>query len=388
MLQTPLRSACYAIVTPGIEEITAAELRSLGLAPSATEPGGVSFDADLAGLYAANLHLRTASRVVRRVATFRASTFHELERRARRVPWASFLVPGRAAAFRVTSRKSRLYHGRAIEQRLREWVGAPVAAGEEDGQLFVVRAFRDEFTVSVDTSGALLHRRGYRLATAKAPLRETLAAAMLLDVGWDGSVPLLDPMCGSGTIPIEAALIARRMPPGAGRTFAFEGWPEFDAVTWRRVLADAEERVLPRAAVPISGSDRDAGAIAAAQENAARAGVTADVRLDRRAVSAIEPPAGPGWVVSNPPYGGRVGDRGQLRDLYAQIGHTLRRRCPGWKVALLSAHRELERHTALVLEPSLALSNGGIPVRLVQGTVPDQPPTVSPPKMGSTSPVM
>ncbi len=396
-----LSGDCYAIVTPATEEIAAAELRALGLDPSDTEPGGVTFRADLAGIYRANLHLRTVSRVILRIATFRATSFHELERRAKRVPWSTFLAPGRTAQFHITSRKSRLYHQGAIEQRLVAIVGDAVGsststkrttpddpAAHDEGQLFLVRVFRDEMTVSVDTSGELLHRRGYRLATAKAPLRETLAAAMLLHVGWDGSMPLLDPMCGSGTIPIEAALIARRMAPGMNRGFAFEHWPGFDNAVWQRLRTLAREQALPRASATIDGSDRDAGAITAAIANAARAGVADDVRFVRRAVSAIEPPAEPGWIVSNPPYGGRVGDRRALRDLYAQIGNTVRRRCAGWHMALLSAHRELDRQTGLALEPTLSLSNGGIRVQVVQGAVGAHAPTVSPPKMGKTSPVM
>lgn len=361
---------CYAIVAPGTEELAAAELRALGLLPTAVEPGGVSFRAGASGLYTANLHLRTVSRVVVRIAAFRAATFFELERHAKRVPWDAVLSPEREAQFHVTSRKSRLYHQRAIEQRLAAAIGKTAVDGEQEGQLFVVRAFRDVFTISADASGELLHRRGYRLASAKAPLRETLAAAMLLDSGWDGTAPLLDPMCGAGTIPIEAALIARRIAPGLGRSFAFQQWPTFDAAAWQRVEADAMARVLPRTPVPLLGSDRDAGAIEAARQNAARAGVADDVQLERRAISAIEPPAGPGLVATNPPYGDRVGERQRLRDLYAQLGHVLRARCAGWQVALLSAHRDLERQTALPLEPSLTLSNGGIRVRLMRGTVP------------------
>jgi putative N6-adenine-specific DNA methylase len=361
---------CYAIVAPGAEALTAAELRALDLTPTAVEPGGVGFRAGASGLYTANLHLRTASRVVVRIATFRAATFFELERHAKRVPWDAVLSPGRGVQFHVTSRKSRLYHQRAIEQRLAAAIGTAAVEGEHEGQLFVVRVFRDVFTISADASGELLHRRGYRLASAKAPLRETLAAAMLLDSEWDGTAPLLDPMCGAGTIPIEAALIACRIAPGLGRTFAFQQWPTFDDAAWRRVEADAKTRILPHVPVPLLGSDRDAGAIDAAHQNAARAGVAEDVRFERRAISAIEPPAGPGWVVINPPYGDRIGERQRLRDLYAQLGHVLRARCAGWHVALLSAHRDLDRQTDLPLEPSLTLSNGGIRVRLMRGTVP------------------
>jgi hypothetical protein len=175
------------------------------------------------------------------------------------------------------------------------WEGADEedAADSDAAQLFVVRLFHDSCTVSADSSGALLHRRGYRLATAKAPLRETLAAAMLLGAGWDGSAPLLDPMCGSGTIAIEAALLARRIPPGLRRRFAFERWPGFEPAPWRRALDAARSGIRERAPGPIHASDRDAGAIEAARANAERAGVAEDLTLARAAIAAVEPPPGP-----------------------------------------------------------------------------------------------
>ncbi len=365
---------CYAITPPGVEALTVRELAALGIAVGVTEPGGASFRADLRGLATANLELRTASRVLVRLGTFHASAFHELERRASRLPWESYVPPGGAVSFRVTSRKSKLYHQDGIAERLAVAVARRVAgahgADAADAQSFVVRLFRDECTVSADASGAHLHQRGYRLATAKAPLRETLAAAMLLAACWDGTVPLLDPMCGSGTIPIEAALLARRVAPGLARHFALERWPSFDPQVWRATVARAEERVLPRTAAPILGSDRDAGAIEAATANAGRAGVLGDIVFRRAAVSALDPPPGPGLVVTNPPYGVRMGQSRDLRDLYARLGQVLRRSCPGWSVALLSARAELARQTALELTTGFSTTNGGLRVRLLTGMVP------------------
>jgi putative N6-adenine-specific DNA methylase len=222
--------------------------------------------------------------------------------------------------------------------------------------------------VSIDTSGALLHRRGYRQAVARAPLRETMAAALLLASGWDGTAPLLDPMCGSGTIPIEGALLARRIAPGARREFAFARWPGFDRARWDALLAAARARELPTSPTPIVGSDRDEGAVAAARANAERAGVAGDVALERRAISAIEPPPGPGWLVGNPPYGKRVGEGDDVRDFYAQLGKVARARLAGWTVALLSPDRALDRQLGLRLEERARTSNGGIPVRVVVGT--------------------
>lgn len=374
---------CFAACAPGLEPLVQAELRALGIAGE-PEAGGVAWTGGHEQLAAANLWLRTASRVTVTAAEFRARTFFELERHARRLPWERWVPPSGRVRFRVTSKKSKLYHEGAIEQRLLEALSLRVpgataaAAGDEEdeggeGQLFVVRFVHDRCTVRADASGALLHARGYRLALARAPLRETLAAAMLLGSGWRGDTPLVDPMCGSGTIPIEAALLARRIAPGiAGadrepRHFAFTEWPERDDVAWRRQLSRAREAVLPAAPVPIRGSDRDAGAVEAARANAARAGVEYDVELDQRPLSAAAFPPGPGSVVINPPYGVRVGETEALRDLYAAVGRTLLRGAPGWTLALLSADRRLEGHVGIPLREALRTQNGGIPVRLMVG---------------------
>jgi putative N6-adenine-specific DNA methylase len=193
---------------------------------------------------------------------------------------------------------------------------------------------------------------------------------MLAGAGWSGQAPLVDPMCGSGTIPIEAAMLARRIPPGIARTFAFERWPEFDARAWSVVRDLAREQIRPTSPVRILGSDRDAGAVEAAAGNAERAGVAADMGLRRAAISAIEPLGALGWIVTNPPYGVRVGERKRLRDLYAQLGNVLRARCSGWEVAILTAHAELERQIGLPLQGMFDTTNGGIRVRLVRARVP------------------
>jgi putative N6-adenine-specific DNA methylase len=383
------RLPLFAVAAPGLEALCAAELRALGIAVAA-EPGGAAWEGTMEDVHRANLWLRTTSRVVVRAATFRARTFIELERHARKVPWERWVAPGHAVRLRVTSKKSKLYHEGAIAERLlgfiEDRVGgigeASAAKGPEDdaddggdAQLFVVRVLRDEVTVSADASGALLHLRGYRQAVAKAPLRETLAAAMLQGAGWRGDSPLLDPMCGSGTIPIEAALLARKVAPGLAsasrqpRAFAFTAWPGHDAAAWARAVSQARDAVLPAAPVPIAGSDRDAGAVEAARANAERAGVAGDVDFAVRPVSAMEPPPARGLLICNPPYGVRVGESDALRNLYAALGRTARARCPGWTLALLAAERKLEAQVGIPLTEAFRTSNGGIPVHLVLGQV-------------------
>lgn len=352
----------------------------MGIQPYDQEPGGLSFDADRRQLYATNLHLRTAGRVLVRAAEFRAAHFGELEKAAAGIPWDRWVPAGGSVHFRVTSRKSRLYHQKAIAERLEAAViraipgvqavrRADEIAGSQEVQQFVVRFAYDQCIISADSSGVLLHRRGYRLATAKAPLRETLAAAMLLGAEWDPTTPLLDPMCGSGTIPIEAALLARRIPPGWNRRFAFERWADFDAALWRQVQDDAGARILPRAPAPIHASDRDAGALDAIRTNAERAGVLDDLTVRRCAISAVEPPpdSSPGLILTNPPYGVRIGEAGRLRDLHARLGQLLRGPFLGWRLGILSADPKLATHLGIALVPRWTAANGGVRVWLEVG---------------------
>lgn len=354
----------FAIAAPGLEPIVARELSALGEQPR-VEDGGVAWDGDARSMMRANLWLRTASRVVVRVASFRATAFHELERRARAIDWQRF-TGGRQAEFRVTARKSRLYHSDAIAERLATSAstGRGTRGADSPGpvQLFVVRVVRDVFEISADTSGDLLHMRGYRLQTGKAPLRETLAAALLMSAGWDTHTALVDPFCGSGTIPIEAALMARRIPPGGARDFAFMRWQGFEASTWESLVADAAGAVLPKTPAPIRGADRDAGAIEASRANATRAGVAADIEFVKASISSLERPAGTGLLATNPPYGKRVSGSDDVRNVYARFGDVARGALAGWTVAMYAPDVQLVRQTRLRLEPRIRTVNGGIPV--------------------------
>jgi putative N6-adenine-specific DNA methylase len=355
---------CFAVSAPGIEQVTSRELTALGASVGSMEPGGVTFPAGRELVYRANLELRTASRVLLRLGGFEARTWFELERHGAKLPWDAVLVPGMAPEFEVTSRKSKLYHQRGIAERLHRLVGEAAPAGAP-AQKFVVRVVRDRFTISADSSGELLHRRGYRLETGKAPLRETLAAAMLLACGWDGTAALLDPFAGSGTIPIEAALIAQHVAPGIARRFAFEQWPGFDGPLWDRLRSEARAREQRTAGPLIGGSDRDAGAIESAKSNAARAGVEHAITFHNAPLSALQSPREHGLLLTNPPYGARVGEESRLRDLYAQLGNVSRQRLAGWRIALLSASARLEGQLGLPMEELWRTSNGGIPVHLM-----------------------
>jgi putative N6-adenine-specific DNA methylase len=365
----------FAACAPGLEPFTAAELHGLGAPGVRPEPGGVSFRGGLPEVLRANLWLRTTSRVLLRLGEFHARDFEQLRRRAGRLPFEAFIAPGRAVRVSATCSRSRLRHTGAVAQRVRQAISdtlgaeAPVAGADDPAHpLVLVRLVHDRCTLSIDASGELLHQRGWRKRAGKAPLRETLAAALLLASGWDRASPLADPFCGSGTVPIEAALLARNLAPGRGRRFACMDWPGFEAGIAPRALACAEAAAL-RSAPPILGSDRDAGAIEGACANAEAAGVGQGARFAKRAISDFEPPAGMGWIVSNPPYGVRLRGGGDLRDLYARLGAVLRRRCPGWHVALLCSDPRLIRASQLPLEPGARWRNGGLAVSVFAGRV-------------------
>jgi putative N6-adenine-specific DNA methylase len=367
----------FAVCAPGLEPLLLAELAALNL-PGVAEAGGVSFEGGISAIYRANLHLRTASRILMRAGEFYAAAFSELRKKASRLLWERHLSPERPVALRVTCHKSKLYHSGGVGQRLagalEDHLGRPVPVVKFDDetspapQLIVARLDHDLCTISLDTTGEILHHRGYRLETAKAPLRETLAAALLLACGYDGSGPLVDTFCGSGTIPIEAALIAARVAPGKKRRFAFMDWMGYDHRLWRALLAESAETER-QPAFGVIGSDRDEGAVRIAQENAARAGVTEWTAFEHRAVSAVEPLQPAGWVVTNPPYGMRVSEGKDLRNLYAQFGNLLRARFGGWKVGFVCNDRALAGQVGLKLAQTLRFSNGGIPVGLYTGNV-------------------
>jgi putative N6-adenine-specific DNA methylase len=344
----------FAVCTPGLEVVLAVEVGAL---PGARElvptTGGVEFAGDLTTLCHANLRLRTATRVLLRLGRFRARDFARLEREAARLPWQDYVSGPVTPTVKVSARKSRLYHTSGIAERLTRSLpqkdGAPPLS-------LVVQVQSDEFTVSLDSSGEPLYRRGYREATAKAPLRETLAAGLLLLAAWDPQTPLCDPMCGSGTLPLEAALLALGRAPGAQRSFAYQTWP---CLQGQPVLRAPQPTSPPTALPLLHGSDRDAGAIVAAQGNAARAGLADVVTfqcLDVRDLGLGEPR---GLILCNPPYGKRIA---AAPSLYAELGRLARR--SGFRLGVFSADAGLARAVGLPITSRVSLSTGGLAAEL------------------------
>jgi len=362
----------FLVAPPGLEPILADEAREKGFRNVEPVPGGVNVTGGWPEVWRANLALRGAARVLVRIAEFRAMHLAQLDKRSRKVDWAEVLRLDVPVKVETTCRQSKIYHAKAATQRvetaIREGLGAEISA--EAALVVKVRIEDDLVTVSLDTSGEALHRRGHKQAVGKAPMRENLAALFLRQMGFDGTQTVVDPMCGSGTFPIEAAEIAAGLLPGRTRDFAFESLASFDATRWAAMKA-----VPPKApktpVVRFYGSDRDQGAVGMAQKNAERAGVADWCQFERKPISDLTPPDGPaGIVMINPPWGARIGERKLLFALYGAMGKTLSERFKGWDIGLVAPDAGLVKATGLGLEPVGAPADmGGTKVTLYRTRV-------------------
>jgi len=362
----------FAIVSPGLETECAAELERLGVEGGVVQHGGVAFRGGRRELQLANLWLRTASRVLLRLASFRCRDFPQLFKRCRDLPWGSYVRPGTPLEVAASSHRSRLIHSERLAVTVREAVDHALGRGAGGGggftQRIQLRLEDDLCTVSLDSSGELLHRRGYRSESGAAPLRETLAAGILMRLGWDGREALVDPMCGSGTFLVEGALLAGAIPPGEQREFAFMHWPRFRPGGWQALLQQTASPVASWP--PLLGAEIDAGVLERAGRNAARAGVAEHLGWCPGGFANLEPPAPAGLLVANPPYGERLGEGDALRALYREFGALLRERFSGWRYGFLCPDPGLARLTGLPLRTAGRFSNGGLGVELFAGEIP------------------
>lgn len=360
----------YLVATPGLEAALADEAAQAGFEAPRISAGGVAIMGGWKDVWRANLELRGATRVLARLGAFRAPHLAQLDKRARKFPWGDFLPEGVTVSVEASCKASRIYHSKAAEQRiataLREEFGAKIEA--EPPIAIMARIEDDLCTISVDTSGELLHKRGHKQAMAKAPMRETMAAMFLRQCGYTGNEPLLDPMCGSGTFVIEAAEMAAGLKPGRARHFAFESLKSFDAKTWAEMRAAGEVKTPPHKCF---GRDLDPGAIRMSRENAARAGVEKFTDFAPCDIRDLNPPEGPpGLVILNPPYGTRIGEKRGLNALHATLGYTLRTRFKGWRVGLVTSDNALAGATDLPFAPAgPPVAHGGLKVKLYQALI-------------------
>jgi 23S rRNA G2445 N2-methylase RlmL len=367
----------FVTCAPGLEPVLHAELNALKLRRVERQVGGCVFEGSQRDSVRANLWLRTAIRVLRRLQRFDAPDEDTLYAVAREVEWERLIEPEASIVIDAQSRDSKLNHTRYVEQlvkdaivdRFRAATGERPSVDKEDFDLRVhVHLARDRATLSVDTSGHSLHRRGWRVHQGRAPLSETSAAGIVLHSGWDRRAPLLDPFCGSGTILIEAAWIASGRAPGSLRKqFGFERWLDHDPRVLEELRSQAEAQVRTPRKLSILGWDRDPQRVEEARENIESAGVQDLVKVERAAVRDFAPrPGWNAWIVTNPPYGERVGDVKQLEPLYREFGENLRERCAGYRLALLSGNMELAAQLGFEGIERTFLKNGAIDCELIQ----------------------
>ena len=367
-----------AVVPPGLEEAAAAELTALGCQAIARLRRAVRFQTDLAGYYRLHLQARLPFRLLLELAQFPCRSKDELYDGVQRaVDWSRWLPPG--ATFRVDatgsapglnhSHYSALQVKNALVDLQRQQWGARSSVDLDNPDLSIhLHLGGGEAALSLDGSGGSLHRRGYRAAMGLAPLKENLAAGLIALTGWDGSVPLADPLCGSGTLLIEAACLALGRAPGLGRHFALERWPKFDSQLWqqeRQAASDLARETLPSGAAmaPIVGREQDPGVLDQAHSNAEAAGIASALELSLGDCRDFLPPPGPGILVCNPPYGERIGEREDLEPLYADLGRMVKERCGGWSLWLLSGNPELTGALKMKASRRIPISNGGIDCR-------------------------
>lgn len=355
----------FLATAPGLESVLYDEVRAKGFKQAKAIPGGVVIQGGWPEVWRANLWVRGASRVLARIASFQVLHLSHIDKRAREVDWRGIINPGTPFRVEATCSKSRIYHSGAVAERIEKAIAETLnASPAPDAEMtLMARIERDVCTISIDTSGELLHKRGYKEAINKAPMRENMAALFLQQCGYKGTEPMFDPMCGSGTFVIEAAEIAARLNPGRARHFVFEQFANFDPNAWEKM------RSVSRQAEPefhCYGSDRDEGAVKMSAENAARAGVDQLTEFKQQTISDITPPAAtPGLVIVNPPYGTRIGDKGKLMPLYQTLGDVLRKRFSNWRVGIITTEAALANATGLPFLPTTApVQHGGLRVTL------------------------
>lgn len=366
---------CFAAVPRGAEELAAAELLILGISNAKPGRGGVSFHTNRSGLYRSNLWLRTASRVLIQLAQFSCSSPIELYLGVHAIPWQDIITPDMTLSVDCSLRDSLLTHSGfvalktkdAVVDLIREVYGTRPNVDTTSPDVRInVHLYKNICTISLDSSGESLDRRGYRLERNEAPLRETLAAAVVALTGWDGSIPLADPMCGSGTIPVEAALMAAHIPPGLQRSFGFQRWLDYDPDLWERLCEEAKGGINRLPLGLVTGYDLDSKALLLAGRNCTKAGLEGQIHFFHAAMQDFRPEGEDGILILNPPYGKRLGVEDDLRELYCQIGDVMKKRCRGWTGYVLTGNLELAKYIGLKASRRFVLYNGAIECRLLK----------------------
>ena len=362
----------FDLVVPchfGLEAVTKREIYDLGYEITKVEDGRVTFTGDAEAICRANIFLRGAERVLLLVGRFHATTFEELFEGIKALPWEDYIPKdGKFWVKKASSIKSKLFSPSDIQSIAKKAMVERMKQSyhldwfPEDGASYPVRIFllKDEVMVTIDTSGDSLHKRGYRLATSKAPLTETLAASLIMLTPWNKDRVLVDPFCGSGTFPIEAAMIGARIAPGIDRDFLASEWAKFgDKKMWYNAIDEANDMIDHDVKMNIQGYDLDNEMVKCAMENARAAGVDEHIHFQQRDVKDLRHPKKYGFIITNPPYGERLEDREDLPELYKTIGESFRR-LDDWSMFLITSYSEAEKYIGRKADKNRKIYNGMI----------------------------
>lgn len=366
----------------GLESVLKREVQDLGYEVSVVEDGRVSFYGDVEAICRANIFLRTAERVLLKVGSFKATTFEELFQKTKQIKWEKYIAKdGKFWVTKAASVKSKLFSPsdiqsimkKAMVNRLKEHYHADWF--EESGASYPVRVFikKDIVTVGLDTSGVSLHKRGYRQLSSKAPITETLAAALIMLTPWKKDRILVDPFCGSGTFPIEAAMIAANIAPGMNRSFTAEEWTNFiPKKAWYDAVNEANDLVNDEIEVDIQGYDIDKSVIKAARENAREAGVEHLIHFQERAVKDLRHPKKYGFIITNPPYGERLEEKKDLPQLYGEFGESFRK-LDSWSAYMITSYEDTEKYFGRKADKNRKIYNGMLKTYFYQFLGPKPP---------------
>ena len=366
----------FATVARGLESLAAEELEALGAKAVSLGFCGVAFQGDRALLYRANLWARLPFRILLKLTDFACGDATDLDRGIQKFDWEPYLTPDQTLAVKVTGKTPHLNHSHftalavknaIINQQQQRWGDRSTVDLQQPDVQVNVNLAGDSCTVSLDSSGSSLHRRGYRPAVGAAPLKESLAAALIRLSGWRPDLPFFDPLCGSGTLPLEASLQGLNIAPGLFRgRFGFETWLDFDQVLWNQLRQEATVSRRQQLQAPIFGSDHDLAAIHLAQTNARHCGVDQQVQFFAAELAEVEAPAAGGILLCNPPYGERLGRDEELGAFYKLLGDVLKQRFKGWTAFVLSGNKALAKTIGLKSSQRIPLENGSIPCQLMK----------------------
>ncbi len=360
----------FELIAPchfGLEAVLKKEIIDLGYDITKVEDGRITFFGDEEAVCRANIFLRSAERILIKIGSFRAVTFEELFQGTKNLPWEEYIPEdGKFWVAKAASVKSKLFSPsdiqsimkKAMVERMREHYHISWFA--EDGESFPVRVFlmKDEVTVGLDTTGESLHKRGYRKLTAKAPIAENLAAALIMLTPWNKDRILVDPFCGSGTIPIEAAMMAAGIAPGMNREFTAEKWGHIiEKRNWYDTVSEAQEMIDLQVDTDIQGYDLDNRMVAIARENAKLAGVEQLIHFQQRPVADLSHPKKYGFLITNPPYGERLSEKEELEELYQTIGERYRA-LDSWSMYLITSYEQAERDIGRKADKNRKIYNG------------------------------